>query len=61
MRNMANSRPDFRREFYGLRVRISGDRCHQDNIVGRNILQGREVALGDNKQVLSMGKIGCCR
>ena len=48
-----NDRPDFRREFYRLGVGISGDRRHQDKIVGRNMLQGRKGASGDGKHVLS--------
>ena len=49
---MVDGCPDFRQEFYRLRVGISGDRRHQDKIVRRNILQRREDASGDGKQVL---------
>ena len=49
---MANGRPDFRRDFYRLRLRISRDRRHQDNIASRNLLQGQKAALGNGKQVL---------
>jgi hypothetical protein len=52
---MTNARPDFRQEFYRLRLGISRDRRHQDNIAGRNILQRREGASGGGKQALSMG------
>ena len=53
MNIMANSRPDFRRELYRLSVGISRDRRYQDNITGRNVLQGRKGALGNGKHVLS--------
>jgi hypothetical protein len=55
---MTNCRPDFRQEFDGLSVGIYGDGRHQDNIAGKNILQGREGASGDGKQALSIEAIG---
>ena len=54
MHDTANGRPDFRQEFDGLSVGISRDGSHQDNIPGRNTLQGREGALDDGKQALSI-------
>ena len=53
MNMMTNGRPDFRRELYRLGIGISGNRRYQDNITGRNMLQGRKGALGDGKHVLS--------
>jgi hypothetical protein len=48
MHKSADRRPDILREFDLARVWIIGDRRQEDDVLGRNIVQGSEVALCDS-------------